>query len=62
MQDAINYMQTNWVQLTAAAALVVGAARAIVMLTPTPKDDAIMAKVVTALKKLGLVIPDQPKK
>lgn len=42
----------------AALSAVVGAARLIVLLTPTPKDDAVMAKVIAVLKKIGLHIPE----
>lgn len=62
MQDAIEFIQANWQEIVAGLGGIVIAARVIVLLTPTPKDDAVFAKVVGFLKKLGLVIPDAPKK
>jgi hypothetical protein len=62
MQDIINYCKTNWVEIVAAVTGIMWAARAIVKITPTPKDDALYAKLIALLKHIGLVIPDQPKK
>lgn len=62
MQNIIDYITANWEAIIAAFAGVMMAARLIVKLTPTPKDDAAMAKVIKFLKNLGLVIPDEPKK
>jgi predicted metal-dependent phosphoesterase TrpH len=45
MQDVITYVTTNWDGIFAAILAVHAAAVAIVNLTPTPKDDAILAKV-----------------
>lgn len=56
MQDVISYIQTNWVSITAALGLIVGAARIIVKLTPTPQDDSILASIVTFLGHVGLKI------
>jgi len=62
MQDLIQFAQANWTEIVAGVGGLVILARSIVLLTPTPKDDAIFAKVVGIFKKLGLVIPDAPKK
>lgn len=62
MNSIIEYISTNWGDLIVALGGIVIAARVIVKLTPTPKDDAILGKVVALLKHVGLVIPDQPKK
>lgn len=50
----MNWVTQNWVELCEAVLAVVGAANLIVKLTPTPKDDAILAKVISALKVIGL--------
>jgi len=62
MNEVMQYIQENWEAIIAACAGVMMAARLIVKITPTPKDDAWVAKIVTLLKNLGLVIPDEPKK
>lgn len=59
--NIVEWLANNWVEVVAAVAAVAGTARLIVKLTPTPKDDAIVAKVIDALKHLGLVIKDPPK-
>lgn len=56
MQEIISFFITNWVSITAALGLIVGAARIIVKLTPTPKDDTILNSVVSFLQHVGLVI------
>lgn len=45
-----------WVKIIAALAAIMIAARAIVKLTPTPKDDTLLQKVVEFLKHVGLHI------
>ena len=62
MTDLINWISNNWQNIVAVLGAIVIAARLIVKLTPTPKDDAFLAKIIAALKQLGLVIPDEPKK
>ena len=52
--EIIDWVSANWVQITAAVGGLVLTARVVVKLTPTPKDDAILAKVVTVLKHIGL--------
>ena len=50
----MNYITQNWQELVAAISGVAITARVIVKLTPTPKDDALLAKVITFLKHIGL--------
>jgi hypothetical protein len=59
--NAVNWTIDNWDKIVAAIAAVVFAARLIVMLTPTPKDDTALEYVVEWLKRFGLSIPE-PKK
>lgn len=51
-----NWLTQNWTEVVAAVGGVVLAARIIVKLTPTPKDDSFLEKVVNFLKGLGLKI------
>ena len=48
--------------IVAIAGAVVILARLIVKLTPTPKDDTAMDKLVETLKHLGLHVHDKPAK
>jgi len=50
----IDWITNNWQTLTAGAGAVIILARILVKLTPTPADDTILAKVVDALKAIGL--------
>ena len=54
----MEWITNHWVEIGAAAGLVMAATRAIVKLTPTPSDDAWYAKIVGFLKNLGLHIND----
>lgn len=54
--NTINFVTTHWTEIIAAISGVVLAARLIVKITPTPKDDTFLEKIVDALKHLGLVI------
>ena len=57
------WILANIEQIVAIAGGVVMLARLVVKVTPTPKDDTALEKVVTALKHLGLHVPDKtPKK
>lgn len=50
----MNWLLTNWQELVSVLSAVMIGARIVVKLTPTPKDDTILAKVVDVLKALGL--------
>jgi len=50
----IDFITQNWQTITAAAGAVVMISRVIVRLTPTPKDDSVLASIVNALKAIGL--------
>ncbi len=49
MESAITFVVTNADALMVAGIAVVAAAAAIAKLTPTPKDDAVVSKVQSAL-------------
>ena len=49
----LEWIQSNWVNILAVIGGLYAAARAIVALTPTPKDDEALSKVGTALKALA---------
>lgn len=54
----INWIQANWKDILAIIGGVVTVASIIVKLTPTPKDDAILAKIIKILAALSLFNPD----
>jgi hypothetical protein len=56
MSTAITYIIAHWADIVTAASGVVIAARVIVKLTPTPRDDSVLESIVTTLKHLGLHI------
>ena len=58
--DIINWIMAHWMDIGAIAAGVVAVASLIVKLTPTPKDDAILAKVIKVMNALALN-PKTPK-
>ena len=58
--NIVNFITSHWVELGSAAALIVGAARIIVKLTPTPKDDTVVEKIINALKHIGLYVKVLP--
>ncbi len=60
--NIINWLVNNWVEIAAAFAAITQGARLIVKLTPTPKDDAALAKVVAVLKHVGLTSDTLAKK
>ena len=51
-----NWITSNWTEIVAALGAIIIAARGIVLLTPSPKDDSALEKVVNFLKTLGLHI------
>ncbi len=52
----ITWITSNWQEIVAAAGGIIIAARVIVKLTPTPKDDSVLEKLVNFLKGVGLHI------
>jgi hypothetical protein len=57
----VDWILENWQTLVAIAGAIVMAARLIVKLTPTPKDDAWLARIIDVLKAVGLHIdPAKP--
>ena len=54
--STITYIMAHWADIVTAASGVVIAARVIVKLTPTPKDDSLLESIITTLKHLGLHI------
>lgn len=57
--NIVNYIASHWVEIGAAIGLIMGAARIIVKLTPTPKDDSILEKIVGLLRHVGLNVNDK---
>lgn len=57
----INWLITHWVEIGAAFGLTIGAARIVVKLTPTPKDDSALESLVNVLKHVGLQVKEEPK-
>lgn len=57
--NLISYIASHWVEIGAAIGLIMGAARIVVKLTPTPKDDTILEKVIDFLKHVGLNVADK---
>jgi hypothetical protein len=54
--EAWKWITANYTEMVAALGGIVLAARIIVKLTPTPKDDTALEKVVVFLKTIGLHI------
>ena len=54
--NAWNWITSNWTEIVAAIGAVVIAARVIVKLTPTAKDDSALEKFIALLKTVGLHI------
>lgn len=52
--NIVNWVMNNWVEISAAVSGIVVAARIVVKLTPTPKDDNALAFVIGLLKHVGL--------
>lgn len=52
MKELIDFVSANWVEILGAAAAVYAAALAVVRITPSPKDDAVLAKIGRVLEKL----------
>ena len=56
MEQTMNWFTQNWETLVAGAGAVVMLSRIVVRLTPTPKDDTVLKRIVDFLKALGLKI------
>ena len=56
---AWNWVTEHWTELMAAVGAAIILARIIVKLTPTPKDDSALEKIVNFLKTVGLHIKDE---
>ena len=54
----MEWIQTNWKDILAVLGAVVALATAIVKLTPTQKDDNVLAKVIKVLVALSLCNED----
>lgn len=54
----MEWLQVNYVNILAVVGAVVGLASVIVKLTPTQKDDTILAKIVSVLEVLSLYNKD----
>ena len=50
----MNWITENWQNIVGIAGGVVMLARLIVKITPTPKDDTALAKIISVLKSVGL--------
>lgn len=61
MQQVINYIIDNADSILGAATAVVAAASAICAMTPTPKDDSIVAKVYKVIEWLALNVGNAKK-
>lgn len=54
----MEWIQNNWKDILAVIGAAVALATAVVKLTPTPKDDHILSKVIKVLSALSLCNPD----
>lgn len=52
--EYVNWVIQNWDSVASVALQIIGAASIIVKLTPTPKDDAVLAKIVKIFELLSL--------
>jgi hypothetical protein len=50
----MEFITTNWQDILLAVTSIVTAASIIVKITPTPKDDAVLAKVIAVLNVLAI--------
>lgn len=56
------WVMSHKLELVGIAGGIIIAARIIVKLTPTPKDDTVLAAIVKILRQLGLNLPPDEKK
>jgi hypothetical protein len=52
--EYVTWLQAHWQDIASAVAYVVAGASIVVKLTPTPADDAFLAKVVSFLSAVAL--------
>ena len=52
--EIVNWVVANYLEILKVAAYIVAIASVIVKLTPTQKDDALLAKIMPWLEKLSL--------
>ncbi|MEI8186104.1 MAG: hypothetical protein WCG19_05365 [Chlorobiaceae bacterium] len=50
----MEWIQANWVNITAVIGGVVTVASLLVKMTPSESDDAVLAKIISVLKALSL--------
>lgn len=55
----MNWILEHWKDILAVIGAAVSLATLIVALTPTQKDDAVLAKVIKFLAAIGLLNPDK---
>lgn len=58
MSEMIKWFAEHWNDVLAVIGGVIGVATVIVKLTPTQKDDAVLAKIIKVLAALSLCNPD----
>lgn len=58
MTELLELIKANWVNILAWIGGIVTAASIIVKLTPTQKDDSVLAGIIKVLSALGLFNPD----
>lgn len=58
MSETITWVTNHWKDVLAIISAVIGLATVIVKMTPTQKDDAVLAKVIKVLAALSLCNPD----
>ena len=50
----IEFITTNWSDIALAITSLIGTASVIVRITPTPKDNAILEKIIKVVGAIGL--------
>lgn len=55
MQEVLAYIQAHWDDLFTVIGITVSLATAITKLTPSTKDDAIVAKIAAVIEKLSVL-------
>lgn len=55
MQEVLAYIQAHWDDLFTVIGIAVSLATAITKLTPSTKDDAVVAKIAAVIEKLSVL-------